>query len=86
MGGCTLNSVQQLAILRYKGAANTPQLQAPSYNQGLPQGLVSVILKNSYILLHLRLSILFTKFFSGAERVERNLRRTIGRYKFVLAI
>ncbi|XP_014471746.1 PREDICTED: laccase-4-like [Dinoponera quadriceps] len=40
MGGCSETRVQQLAMLRYKGASKKPQLQAPAYNEGLPQGLV----------------------------------------------
>ncbi|EFN87980.1 Laccase-4 [Harpegnathos saltator] len=40
MGGCALEEIQQVAILRYKGAPEKPQLQSPSYNAGLPQGLV----------------------------------------------
>ncbi|XP_032673769.1 laccase-4-like [Odontomachus brunneus] len=39
MGGCTKDGIQQLAILRYEGASNQPKPH-PTYDEGLPQGLV----------------------------------------------
>jgi len=42
MGACAVQGIQQLAILRYKDAPNKPLLQSPSYDKGLPSGIVSI--------------------------------------------
>jgi len=42
MGACALQGVQQLAVLRYKDAPSKPLLQSPSYDNGLPSGIVSI--------------------------------------------
>lgn len=46
MGACALQNTQQLAILRYKDAPSKPLIPSPSYDKGLPQGIVSIIYKN----------------------------------------
>ncbi|KAM0733524.1 Laccase-1 [Formica fusca] len=40
MGVCASLGIQQLAILRYKDAPSKSLLPSPSYNEGLPQGVV----------------------------------------------
>lgn len=55
LGDCATLGVQQLAILRYKGARSKPLLQTPSYNEALPQGLVSIqidLIVLSHNILH----------------------------------
>lgn len=45
LGECGIRRVQQLAILRYYKGPYTPFTQAPTYDFGIPQGVVSTIIK-----------------------------------------
>lgn len=42
LGECGINRAQQLAILRYARGPYQPDTPAPTYDFGLPQGVVSV--------------------------------------------
>lgn len=42
LGECGIKGVQQLAILRYARGPYQPSTQPPTYQTGLPQGVVSV--------------------------------------------
>jgi len=41
LGECGIKRVQQLGILRYARGPYQPTTAAPSYDVGLPQGIVS---------------------------------------------
>lgn len=43
LGECGIRRVQQLAILRYARGPYQPTTSAPTYDVGLPQGVVSTI-------------------------------------------
>lgn len=43
LGECSADLVQQLAILRYDGRTGNPTSDAPTYNEGLPIGVVRVL-------------------------------------------
>lgn len=43
LGECGIRRAQQLAVLRYARGPYQPTTQAPTYDFGLPQGVVSTI-------------------------------------------
>lgn len=43
LGECGIRRVQQLAILRYARGPYQPTSASPSYDVGLPQGVVSAV-------------------------------------------
>ena len=43
LGECGDNRIQNLAILRYDGGPDQPSFDAPTYDLGLPQGIVSYL-------------------------------------------
>lgn len=50
LGECGVNRVQQLAVLRYARGPYQPATQAPTYDVGLPQGVVSTQIMKFYFL------------------------------------
>lgn len=49
LGECGIRRVQQLAILRYYKGPYTPFSQAPTYDYGIPQGVVSIVNNNKCV-------------------------------------
>lgn len=72
LGECGIRRVQQLAILRYARGPYQPTSVAPTYDVGLPQGVVS----RSFIdfLLILDCSLLFSVSFSSFVYLFSNQR------------
>lgn len=48
LGECGIRRVQQLAILRYARGPYQPASTAPTYDVGIPQGVVSVKTKSLF--------------------------------------
>lgn len=48
LGECGIKRVQQLAILRYARGPYQPAAPAPTYDVGIPQGVVSTKFKHTY--------------------------------------
>lgn len=48
LGECGIMRAQQLAILRYARGPYQPTTQPPTYDFGLPQGVVSIYLSSTY--------------------------------------
>lgn len=46
LGECGIKRVQQLGILRYARGPYQPASRAPTYDVGLPQGVVSIKINN----------------------------------------
>lgn len=46
LGECGIRRVQQLAVLRYARGPYQPTTQAPTYDVGIPQGVVSIDMKH----------------------------------------
>lgn len=44
LGECGTHKVQQLAILRYEGGPEEPKTPRPTYDEGIVQGKVSIIM------------------------------------------
>lgn len=58
LGECGIRRAQQLAILRYARGPYQPSTPAPTYDVGLPQGIVSIDFNSS-------LTINYRRFIGG---------------------
>lgn len=52
LGECGIKRTQQLAILRYARGPYQPTTPAPSYDVGIPQGIVSTFMTISLVRSH----------------------------------
>lgn len=83
LGECGIRRVQQLAVLRYARGPYQPTAPAPTYDVGIPQGVVSIPHTNYTLifLLFLHTSSQWSDHINACRPLSTDKKRTSERHK-----